>query len=1163
MDSISLLLSCFACIAPIIVVLFVIIALTRVTQRKQIQQPQQPKQSEFNVKLIEWLKSRKAEGLVSIDELINKANKGHITQKTQSSTIKQSDATIVRNTKPEVIEPIKHTVKPQESRKFIEKPHTNSLQISTAELLLYIGSFLVIFSLFVFIAFTWEIYSTSVKSIMIITFTVCFYAVGALLSKSTRLKKASVTFITIGAVAVAFTGIGLWNFGLFENTSITFPIYWTIYGIILSLIYFLSLKAFGQKRYFYLGILVIYSLMGSLSFSITEDPRLRIIIIALLNVIFYGSEKLFGKLSKEVRIASRSVNLVFDFLIAGVIISLLSGISSHYSQTMASAALLIPTFGYIVAWIKEKGKGELYWGVITILLKVFLIGVIFALSPSQMIILMVIASTSIVAISKVFWNREKEMIHVLWIEHFLTTIIAALAVFTIGLMGKNSWLEVSTVVLFSVPLGLHLFNYLKYREASIFSIKLLFIPLEVLLIGYGFNFNLTGFLSLIIGLYLIFEIVQILLSKQKKVLYNTSRVISLAINGLMIISAVTLFSASNSSNLNRILAILLLSLPVLSTFIKSPKDFKYEHIIELLLLPIKFVVLTAIIHLFTKTSIGLFLSFILTYAIILQFLTFTLYKGQKILKNLSVLISWGLIGVVTLLVISTYSSNVGFYNVPKWLQITSLLVSSATLIVPAFIRRQSALFSIALIYIIGVIPWITTIISPKAPYSIYLTEFIVIFTVSTTLYFLSKTRQKIIFNAPTYLPAVIISGIITLMIGISNGSGALLVSFSLITLAFHIIGYLANNKTSRFISVVCMLSTHLALVSWVNSRHFLNISWPVQTGAALLIPGAIYLILSETRNFANKYADEFLTGFIAFTGLGVLLTFGNGILFLISLSVLLIYSVYFCTRYKNPSFAYSIALLSYMILLQSSSIWHWKGEITALSSAIFSTILIVISNKKIIGNLISEEICSALDRSAIIASIVILFAIFPGNFNNATFVTIITAFICAAIINSSERTALKLRIAGGLGYVLGIWCLATIIEGPTQLYVLPFVAYLFCISWIYSKKGDKNASSAFEFAGVGIETSVLFLQSVLSSGDGEKILYGIILIVISSILIILGIQLKKRALLAIGIIFMALELFVRLSFVIVSIPWWIYLGLAGLGLIVSAIYQLLKSTKKS
>jgi hypothetical protein len=1174
MDIISTLVSCIICLLPIAIIVLLIIIATRNSHRNG-NPTNQPIRHDFQSELLSWLKIKKSEGITTIDELIAAVYNNHAKPTQEVVLIKPNGRAVSELSRPvpqPVITPapvqqkaVPHVAVPQQH----QTPRKN-VQISSAELLLYLGSFLVVFSLFVFIAFTWEIYSTVAKSLMIVIFTIAFYAVGAVLNRFERLKKASVTFVTIGTIASAFTGIGLWNFGLFENTSITFPIYWTVYGIVLAAVYFISLKIYGQKRYFYLGLLVLYSLMGSFSFMVTDDPKLRVVIIALLNVLFYGSDKVFGHLGKEIRIASRSVNIIFDILIPLIVLSLLPDISTLSSQVFAVIALLIPTIGYLLVWIKEKSKGELYGGILTLLVKISLIGLVFSLGTAQFALLMVLSGIILLTTCDISFAKEKQLINVLWVEHFTITLLTGLALFTAASLERTGWLQAVSIVLFVLPLIFGVYQYYKKKSYGFFSLELFIALFKALLIGFTFGLSILGYSILLLALFTAYELIQYYFIHRERALQYTSRAMSVLINGMLVIGAVSLLATEPESTTIRIIGFVMLLVPAVAVFLKSHIKYAAEHALELLLFPLKLGVIAGIIQLYVDTTIGVILTMLLIYAAFVTILALSRYKKHAVLKNLSIFLSWCLTGCVSLVLISIIGPQetiaqtaTDFLKVETWLQVVLVVTSAAILLIPTIIRKNTILFSIALLYTFSALPWLTAILAPDATYPVYLAECIVVFAISTLSYLLGKMGKNTYFAPAAFLLSVFVFGFATILVGLSHGLGSLLISLIFVTLALHSAGYLAKVSTSKFLAVISTLATYLVLLGWLTTREILVINWPEQTGLALLIPGALYLVLSEIRQYANRNEDELLGGFLVFTALGFIMTLAGGIPLLVSLIALLVYSIYFLVRYQNLSFGYFAAILSYLIVLQSGDIWNWNDDVTALMVALLSTLYIVAAHTKITGVTTLARLTAPFARISVISSFILLLYSFVNCFSDPTIYITATACISAAVINSSERTSFRLRALGGIGYVLGIWSLASIVDAPVQLYILPLALYLVSLSWLYRRKGMQGESSTFEFAGFGIETSALFLQSVLSSTDGQNILYGIVLILLASLLIILGIQFKRKGLLALGIIFMALELLVRLSFVIVSIPWWIYLGLAGLGLIGSAIIMLSKAAKPS
>lgn len=115
-------------------------------------------------------------------------------------------------------------------------------------LLLYIGTFLIISSAAIFVGFNWATFSGPFKSSVLSLITLAFFAAGFFFYFQTpKLKNAGATFLAIGALLIPFNGLAWYNFAL--RDSVSFATVWLTTSII-SVTVYLALAYFIRNRFY-------------------------------------------------------------------------------------------------------------------------------------------------------------------------------------------------------------------------------------------------------------------------------------------------------------------------------------------------------------------------------------------------------------------------------------------------------------------------------------------------------------------------------------------------------------------------------------------------------------------------------------------------------------------------------------------------------------------------------------------------------------------------------------------------------------------------------------------------------------------------------------------------------------------------------------------------
>lgn len=253
-------------------------------------------------------------------------------------------------------------------------PKKSILDNFSASILLYLGAGLIIFAVFVFVAFTWETYSNTAKSFILTVFTFCMYGSGILFTANKKIRQAGLTFLFIASVLFGFLGIGLWNFYFKEISVIPFQQYWLFWSLLMVGIYAITLHMLNLKQFFFLLLIAIYSSFYTFSYVVADNSNLRSAVFLSLNLAFYSFNGFFDKYLKIIKVSSRFVNLFFNFLtLATVILCLADRTLSDTDKVIATYSLLVPTLFAILTLIKERTSIEPTVEVILLPIKILII----------------------------------------------------------------------------------------------------------------------------------------------------------------------------------------------------------------------------------------------------------------------------------------------------------------------------------------------------------------------------------------------------------------------------------------------------------------------------------------------------------------------------------------------------------------------------------------------------------------------------------------------------------------------------------------------------------------------------------------------------------------------------------------------------------------------
>ena len=1194
-------LSCFWSLVCLGLIVLVVVLSSRSSNNQQ-------QKILSKVLLIQWLKNMKEKGYKTIDELLNMLEPP-IPEHSQTQQVSNIEDNAPRPT-PQSI-PERNNDNPVASVKVIEKHSeripkpANSkpiIHISNAVFMLYLGSALVLFAVFLFVAFNWQSFTPIIKSTIIIVLIAAFYCAGILCSNHKSLKQAANTFYFIGSVTLGLGGIGLWNFNsiLFEQYNIKFSSYWLFYSILLVTINGLSYYLLKSKSYISLTIISIYSIVISIAYTFATDYKFRVVIIALLNLAIYSLNLETNPMHKMLKLISTAINYLLDIVIFIIILGLANEIYTSADKFIALIALMIPSIFQILSSLKSSQKFELHLLAITFPIKLVLITNLYNLDFVYSIFIFAIYATFITII-KEFTNSL--MNQTLEITKWIISIICILLL----MLPNNSTPELtilnniamiilcgSLIIPYSlkpnpkvlsiglvtiIPLALELFItqdtritdrptvinnifiglvllantgtvYLHYVHKKLDKI---FVPIIAIasLSLFVSSIILESYDRLFISLTLL--TVTGYLFKQ---IYNSAQsqieqiLKYIGLIGSNLISTLTLLivwvAASNIHHeANLLLVVTAISiLPILNLIRGFEGKPDFESLITLVLIPFQLLGICMLYKLSFENTIIIF-----TLYSIVKVLTSEYYikSGHFKLHVISQIIYWIILAITTLLstsaMIELFNLNLSNFTI-FFVYLANLL----TFNLPALLLKRKEVLTITLNYILLFSFRMLGLIVNADNVESYLALATVLHLGGLTGYlYLNKLDRKDF----TLLPFTILSTLALILSILDTTFLYQTIGFLIIGITSSIIANFHSNDRVRYLSLASFFVTTNFFAGYIIDilpPAYMNIEAYIPL--INLIPAIVYMIIYEINHKSGKIHYSNLVGIFVF---GIWLTLiTNDYQRIIALAILLAYSIFVQIKRNTKYAAYFIFLFTNLIFLQYSNTNFNDFKEVLLGISILSMLFSIPA----LFNFQSYP--KTLNILAAATLIVVTVINIPSSFDTNSQLSIVTGLTAAVGLGISNRLSIWAGNIAGLAFVTAFWNLFYKYELDWQYYMLTLSLYMIFLSLRYQRMGKKSTSLAYELGAYLFQSTLLLIDSIFRSGE-DKIITGLLLILLSLCIAIMGSFRKNKALIIIGISYLILELVVRLYVVIIALEWWMYLLIVGILLIVGAIFLFIKS----
>ncbi len=276
-------------------------------------------------------------------------------------------------------------------------PTTKSLD--NVNILLYLGSFLVVVAAGIFVGFNYQLMSGFAKVLFLLIFTLTFYIVGLYLYVETeKMKPAGMTFTTIGIILFPLNGLAFYKFvteGLHGN------VVWFVTSLLTLIFYSVALK-YTKKIYLnYLSAFVCLSIFESFV-SLFEFPVYYLfwgmVLYSMIVTIYTKVTKKEYEINKPLML---SANIISPLSILGSLV-----MTSEFGIFSLGINVLLAAVYYILLYFitEEDNNKDIFLALSSILFPIGISAIIADKCPDKInyVTILLAMSAIYLLISKVY-----------------------------------------------------------------------------------------------------------------------------------------------------------------------------------------------------------------------------------------------------------------------------------------------------------------------------------------------------------------------------------------------------------------------------------------------------------------------------------------------------------------------------------------------------------------------------------------------------------------------------------------------------------------------------------------------------------------------------------------------------------------------------------------
>ncbi len=534
---------------------------------------------------------------------------------------------------------------------------------------------------------------------------------------------------------------------------------------------------------------------------------------------------------------------------------------------------------------------------------------------------------------------------------------------------------------------------------------------------------------------------------------------------------------------------------------------------------------------------------------------FIFERSSKALYFLTLILAGIMSTFIVFHTLANSITNTGVYTFSTLL-LTNLIVFGSLLLIP-LVKKRSLTTGIVLTYSVLILHLVLDWLFPEMKYTSYMYVYLSLaLTISVGNTLLRKLYSQ---NYSRYLlPSSIVLGflsITTLIMALFNReyveSGFAIVNgfFALLLVHSTMKYYFSRGWFSRLGLNFSALGLFISLLNYGYFVHWQEyITQYSHLSPLLIIPILVFWLVSEFSDAKIRWID--LLAFVASVFIGITMALGSEEMMLIQVLLLTAISIYrFIIKGRVFDFIGLPVLLSFNVSLVSN-IFVLQNDITLLILVgVFLSLVLVSRLFKTLELSIWTKV--AYTFITLVTLIGSLAYTLNGEFNIVYVLVYLLATTLLLLTNSNFTQKLS-----GIPLVLLVWGAVDGYSLNAQFYIVPITIYLLSLSYLYIIKGRIGMAIFVRNSALLLQLSSLFIQTLGSSDLRVAIYSGVSLILLSTVVLVFSIIREDRVLRLMGITFLLLGLFVRLYMVIITIPWWIYIAILGLFLIVLAIYRI-------
>jgi hypothetical protein len=376
-------------------------------------------------------------------------------------------------------------------------------------------------------------------------------------------------------------------------------------------------------------------------------------------------------------------------------------------------------------------------------------------------------------------------------------------------------------------------------------------------------------------------------------------------------------------------------------------------------------------------------------------------------------------------------------------------------------------------------------------------------------------------------------------------------------IAILVIFHLRQEYSAKLLSIIIFVVAFTSLRVFFE-REILTEQYRALSYFAYVIPVVLYGLFAGMWSRKGLNNTNSLVGFFIFSFVLIMTSMLFNDALPLALICVVVMLVYLCMTTRSSVFSIIASLLlGWLSIALGNFIGFSNPEnfllfgITMLLQSLFLWGLTKLPSKE--GDL-HIAVSKQMPISVIGMIAISLFLMWSNSFlgtSESVFTAMGFSVLGIALVLPHFHTTI--RKLSGIAFVLSAWSIIGIFSIPAAFYTIVATGYLCILALISFLEGNKQNEVVFAGIAGGLQMWAFLLDS-MRGDDVSQIFYGMLLILVAITVTLYGQIRKQQLIVFMGVGFLIFELYIRLQFLIVLIPWWLYLGLIGLACMAGGIY---------